>query len=211
MRTRSKAIQNATGKYNKAARELNPPRPPLDWTTVCKYNFVEEFQLLRYARHNVRHDRWSDGEVREAMKMNQRIKRAQEEIDRVHVEMRRLFTWISDEHDLFAQTRQALAEKGDVHLLQATVEFCTKRERVNRQILVSLEAITDLEGYTGVEFSKLRGVAIGASKVSDVDYNMRMDPGKSEGDDSDDDSAVDEEEDVQLGGVVDFLSAISLS
>ena len=46
LQTRCKAIRSATDTYNKAARLLDPPRPPLDWAQVSRYSFLEEFNLL---------------------------------------------------------------------------------------------------------------------------------------------------------------------
>lgn len=47
LQTRCKAIQNAVKKYNEAASEIDPPRPPLEWSRVSHYNFLDEFNLLR--------------------------------------------------------------------------------------------------------------------------------------------------------------------
>ncbi|KAG5223218.1 hypothetical protein IMY05_C1152000900 [Salix suchowensis] len=48
-----KAIQTALSKYNKAASELNSPRPELDWSEVLHYGSLEEFTLLCETRQDV--------------------------------------------------------------------------------------------------------------------------------------------------------------
>lgn len=209
MRTRSRAIQTAISRYNIAAGQLVPPRPSLDWARIAKYNFVEEFNLLRSARRDISEDRWSNPEVREAMKMHQRIKRAKEEVERVHIEMRRLHTSILDEHDHFARTLQQLDTAEGHQLYAATVSFCQKRRRMNRVVLSHLDDITRMKGYTGE--IELRGVRLGASVknsgrevVSDALYD-HLEP------DSDTDSDQEDEEEVKVGGVVDFLTNLSVS
>ncbi|TEB39060.1 hypothetical protein FA13DRAFT_1619949 [Coprinellus micaceus] len=149
LRTRSKAIQNAANRYNEATRQLDPPGPHLDWTQIAKYNFVEEFSLLRSARRDIRPERWSDGEVREAMKLHQRIERAREEIVRLNVEVRQLYTAIHDEHILFAKVRLELERAGQYELLGALTDLVTERKGVNMSILRYLEDIKGLHGYSG--------------------------------------------------------------
>ncbi|KAJ3514979.1 hypothetical protein NMY22_g14574 [Coprinellus aureogranulatus] len=211
LRTRSKAIQNAVTRYNSAARELDPPGPELDWTKIAKYNFVEEFTVLRNTRRDIQTERWSDGEVREAMKLHQRIKRAQEEIGRLNIEMKRLFTSIHDEHLLFARVQRELEDSKQHQLLGALKDFATHRRRVNRVILRYLREIQGFEGYTGDKnlLGVRRGTACEAEGMQPVEED---DVGTVYVDASDSDSEGEgDEEVVQRGGVIDFISEVAIS
>ncbi|KAF6756492.1 hypothetical protein DFP72DRAFT_1066840 [Ephemerocybe angulata] len=211
LRTRSKAIQNAVARYNAAAVELIPPRPTIDWTKIAKYNFVEEFSLLRDARSDIRGDRWSDGEVREAMKLHQKIQRAKEELERLNIEVKRLFTSIFDEHALFQKVQAELQDAKEYHLLGALIDFATPRKRTNRLILRYLDEITELDGYSGCR--DLLGVRVGsAPRNRQAELNDTVTHEVTtlhdlmyETDDED------EEEDVQIGGVLDFIGEIAVS
>ena len=85
MRTRSRAIQNAIGRYNRAVVALGRS-DTLDFARAAQYNFVEEFELLKHSHADLTGVRWKEPRIREAMKRHQRIKRAHEEIERLHVE-----------------------------------------------------------------------------------------------------------------------------
>ncbi|KAF6741184.1 hypothetical protein DFP72DRAFT_995472 [Ephemerocybe angulata] len=203
LRTRSKAIKNAVARYNAAAGELEPPAPALDWSKIAKYNFVEEFSLLKKARHDVRPEPWSDGEVREAMKLHQRIKRAAEEIHRVNIEMRRLFTSIYDEHALFDKVRQKLVESNDHALLGALDDFVLQRTRVNRTILHYLEEIQAFDGYTGEKkLLGVRQVAMG-DEGKPVEHLDEAYDTESEG--------GDDEDVAQKGGMLDWIGDIAVT
>ncbi|KAF6754506.1 hypothetical protein DFP72DRAFT_1068533 [Ephemerocybe angulata] len=211
LQTRSKAIKNAVIRYNNAAAELDPPAQTLDWTKIAKYNFVEEFNLLRQARKDVQPGPWSDGEVREAMKLHQKIKRAGEEIVRLNVEMRRLFTSIHDEHALFAKVQQNLSDLGQYQLLGALNDFVIERRRVNRSLVSYLDEIKTFDGYTGSQ--DLLGLRRGTVRQSSDAVSGDLD--KVEEGTADeyisDSEGEDEEEAAQRGGVIDFVAEQSLS
>ncbi|KAI9069496.1 hypothetical protein FKP32DRAFT_1608414 [Trametes sanguinea] len=148
LQRRSKAIRTAVQKYNTAAQALTPPRPPLDWTKVTHYTFLDEFELLRDTRNDIRAKPWAQPLVRETMKKARRVIRAQEEIVRCNVEIRRLHTSILDENrtlDLAVSDARTRADPvfGPLEL------FATRRKRVNARLLAVIAQIHDLEGYTG--------------------------------------------------------------
>lgn len=210
LRTRSKAIQNVVTRYNDAARHLEPPAPELDWTQIAKYNFVEEFTLLRSARRGVQPGRWSDGEVREAMKLHQRIKRAQEEIERLNIEMKRLYTAIHDEHLLFARVQRELELSNQHHLLGALKDFALQRRRINQTIVRYLREVRDLDGYTGAK--NLLGLRRGTTRESGEPASGEGEVGADVDDVAESDSECEEEEEiVQRGGVLDFISEVAVT
>jgi hypothetical protein len=205
MKSRSKAIQNAIIKYNEAASRMNPPRRPLDWQRIADYNLVEEFELLRDAREDIRSARWSSEEVRETMKLHQKVKRAEEEIQRLNIEIRRLYTSIIDEHNLFSRVEAELESEHSLGVLGALREFSGRRHRINWVLLAQLQAIARLEGYSGEK--RLRGVKKGSKgKRSEdgADIISHEDP-------LEDDESDDEEEVAQVGGVIDFIADLATS
>ncbi|KAI0075583.1 hypothetical protein K474DRAFT_1761098, partial [Panus rudis PR-1116 ss-1] len=157
LQTRCKAIRRAVAEYNAAAAKLPEPRPPLNWSQVSHYGFLEEFLLLQDTRNDIRDRPWGNVHAREAMKLRRRIKRAEEEIQRCNVEVRRLHTAIIDEAVLFHAVRAELKEAGNP-LLIPVQEFTTRRERINEELLARIHQIHALPGFTGV---KTPGVRIG--------------------------------------------------
>ncbi|KAI0682972.1 hypothetical protein BC835DRAFT_1409499 [Cytidiella melzeri] len=87
LQTRCKAIQQAITAYNAAAATLDPPRPPLNWSEIDNYHFLEQFALLQDTRQNVRGKQWTEPAVCTCLKMHLRIRRAREEIDWLNIEV----------------------------------------------------------------------------------------------------------------------------
>ncbi|EIW73883.1 hypothetical protein CONPUDRAFT_68205 [Coniophora puteana RWD-64-598 SS2] len=146
--TRSQAIRNAITRYNAAAAAMNPPRPPLEWSKVSHYGFLDEFTLLRNTRQDITSRPWSKPVQREAMRSAFRVQRAQEEIERCNVEVRRLHTAIIDEETHFASVVARLRVEGSV-LLTVTEDFCLRRSRVNRRLMDRITQIHELRGFSG--------------------------------------------------------------
>ncbi|KIY47445.1 hypothetical protein FISHEDRAFT_74649 [Fistulina hepatica ATCC 64428] len=68
LQSRSKAIRRAVTALNTAAKNLTPPRKPLDWKEVAKYSFIEEFTMLRNTRQDISHNPWAEPAIRMLMK-----------------------------------------------------------------------------------------------------------------------------------------------
>ena len=81
LQTWCKTIRSTTEVYNHAVRTLDPLRPPLDWSQVSHYSFLDEFNLLRNTRHDISKAPWADPVVREAIKRYLCVCRTREEID----------------------------------------------------------------------------------------------------------------------------------
>ncbi|KAG6882948.1 hypothetical protein C0992_010209 [Termitomyces sp. T32_za158] len=86
LQTRCQAIRNAVTAYNKAALELNPPKPTLDWSHVSHYTFLKDFVILRNMDRDICEKPWAKAVIREMIKQDQKVKRAQEEIIHCNVE-----------------------------------------------------------------------------------------------------------------------------
>ncbi|KAI0343135.1 hypothetical protein BDW22DRAFT_1329220 [Trametopsis cervina] len=206
LQTRSKAIQQAIASYNTAAAALDPPHPPLNWSEIGGYQFLEQFALLQNTRNDVCDLQWTKSAVRAVMKMRHRIRHTREEIDRLNVEVRRLHTAIRDERVLFNQTCARLQAANDP-LLGPVKEFAERRGRMNDHLLGRVYEVYRLQGFTGIKGTDVRVGLIpvvldeAAGPVPDLDEANR--------DDDVDVLEGDEEQDT-LGHLVDFISALDV-
>jgi hypothetical protein len=164
LQKRCKAIQNAVREYNAAALSLDPPRPTVDWSAVSHYHFIEEFSLLRDTHQDIRSKPWAQPVIREMMKRAQRIARAHEEVIRCNVELQRLQTWIRDEDTVFTTVLEQL-KSGGQPIYYPVMDFCTRRRRVNMEILLRIMQTQALEGFTG---STTLGTKKGLAAVTTV-------------------------------------------
>ncbi|EMD32312.1 hypothetical protein CERSUDRAFT_25135, partial [Gelatoporia subvermispora B] len=148
LQTRCKAIRNTVRVYNDAARTLQPPKPTLNWSKVSHYMFLDEFNLLKDTRNDIRDKPWARPAVRETMKRAWRVARTKEEILRCTVEVRRLHTAIIDKSQLFEGVLSRLRELHDplYHIVQ---DYCTRRTCVNQVLLAKIQEIYDLDEFTG--------------------------------------------------------------
>jgi len=205
LQKRCKAIQNAVKAYNAAAVALDPPRPTLDWTRVSHYGFLDEFNLLRDTRQDIRDKPWTDLAVRETMKQDVRIKRAHEEIDRCNIELRRLHTSIVNEHHSFDLVLPQLKESGNP-LYGAVEDYVTRRHRVNNLILSRIFQTYSLKNFTGDPLPGVRkGSVPMASVISQSSLMADMHELERDDDESDDESDVARD----IGGLVDYVSEMS--
>ncbi|RPD78575.1 hypothetical protein L226DRAFT_457563 [Lentinus tigrinus ALCF2SS1-7] len=149
LQKRCKAIRTAVNQYNAAAAALTPTRPPLDWEKVSHFSFLEEFTLLQDTRNDIRTKKWAMPLVRETMRTFRRVTRAEEELENVNREARRLHTSIRDEDGLFTEVLQELERRRDP-LHGAVADYCRRRRAVNAHVLAHLLRLYALDGFTGV-------------------------------------------------------------
>jgi len=216
LQTRCKAIRSATEAYNRVARCLDPPRPPLDWSQVSHYSFLDEFNLLRNTRHDISNAPWANPVVRETIKKFLRVRRAHEEIDRCNIEVRRLFTSIRDEDHKLDIILKCLTGQNDI-ILGAVGEYWTRRRRVNALLLERIRCTFALDGFTG---SKMVGSRKGDHSLctggprtlpgcdytigSDDDDDLRDDEGLKEGNGED----IDDIDTDQIDGLITFVTSL---
>ena len=149
LQKRCKAIRTAVRQYNTAAAALNPPRPALDWSKVSHFSFVEEFTLLQDTRNDIRAHKWAQPLVRETMRTARRIKRAEEELEHVHREARRVHTSICDEDALFTKVLQDLSQQNAL-ITPCVVDYVRRRRAINAHILAYLRRLYSLDDYKGL-------------------------------------------------------------
>lgn len=210
LQTRCKAIKNAVEAYNKAAASLVPPRPPVDWSAVSHYGFLEQFHLLQDTRNDIRGKRWVEPVVRNLMKTRHRIDRAKEEIERCHVEIRRLHTSIRDEQLHFQATLSRLA---GTRIHGAVKEYTIYRGNVNQMLLQRIYQIYDLPGYSGPKTCGVRAGRGGDAVIADPERATPRPappahPTENDSDDDSDDDDITEDEQLlgDISGMVQFVT-----
>ncbi|KAI5982014.1 hypothetical protein EDD15DRAFT_2378548 [Pisolithus albus] len=98
LKARSAAIRTALDRFNMAARACSPPRRQLTFEEVVEYTFLADFDLLRNTtREDISQRPWASPAARAAMDQYFKVCRAEEEIERLNVEVRRILTYLHDE------------------------------------------------------------------------------------------------------------------
>ena len=151
LKARVGAIQSALKRYNEAAGQLNPPRPPLTWETVVNAVNVADFDLLRDTRQDIRSLDWAQVANREGMVMYFGIKRAKEEICRLNVEIRRLLTFLYDDYvdHYWAVSRHININTPLACEISARWSY---RQRLHEVIVKRLIQTSQLPGFSGSLF-----------------------------------------------------------
>lgn len=147
MKKRSKTILSALEDYNEAAAALNPPRKLLNWDDVLNYTYLSEFDFLRDSQADVLEKPWAKPAVREAMSELFKLMRAGDELDCLHVEIKRLITNMKEEEVYFATV------VGKVHLTNEPLSYQiwlhgNERRRFNGVHRMRLNAIRKLKGFS---------------------------------------------------------------
>lgn len=173
LKKRCKAIRNAVNAYNKAADAFDPPRPHANWQKVAKYEFIEEFELLKQTGTNIAEKEFVEPAAREMIKIWRRVARAREEVGRCQVETRRLHTSIRDEEIHFNSVLSTM-DRGDP-LYQAVEDFCTRRLRINMRLLMRIQQIYAVPIYTGTKGPGTR--LSGSPSVTNHPDRRSADPG----------------------------------
>ena len=156
LQTRSKTIRRAIAVYNKAAANLVPPRPPLNWSDVSHYGLIEQYAMLRASNTDLSSKHWSQPVYREILKCRRRIARAQEEIVRCNVETRRLHTSIYDYTSHFKKTARKLKDENSP-MYAAVSALILRQNRMHKALLKRVHQIYGLVGFTGIPY---RGVSV---------------------------------------------------
>ncbi|KAJ3836308.1 hypothetical protein F5878DRAFT_541594, partial [Lentinula raphanica] len=100
-------ILGALKSYNDAAAALSPPR----WEEILELTFLSEFDLLCESREDVREKHWATPKNRQIMLEFFKLIRAEEELERLHVEIRCLLTFMHDEERELTKQAAALNAK----------------------------------------------------------------------------------------------------
>ncbi|KAJ7243703.1 hypothetical protein C8J57DRAFT_1438524 [Mycena rebaudengoi] len=129
LQVRSKAVKAALIRYNTAAGALEEPREALRWEQVVEYAFLADFDLLREGRSDIRKEPWALPSGRVAMDKHFDLLRADEELVRLDIEIKRLITHMRDE-DLFLHWKEdIIREGGDEALAFQVAQYRMERGR----------------------------------------------------------------------------------
>jgi len=148
LQSRSQAIRSALDSYNTAARALTPPRQQLEWKEVVEYAFLADFDLLRDARQDISHRPWATSAGCLAMDLYYKISRAQEEIDQLDVEVRRVATYIHDE-DCYLDYMENKVHVSDPHIAHQIRLHWLIQGRFHSYHHRRLSDIARLPGFSG--------------------------------------------------------------
>ena len=107
---RSAAIRTALDKYNELAPQQNPSRPILQYSDVASYSWLGDFDLLKYSHSNITRKPWTVPANREVANKYFKVQRAQEEIERLNIEVHRLDAWVYHENQAFMAAVQAATD-----------------------------------------------------------------------------------------------------
>ncbi|KAJ7602643.1 hypothetical protein DFH06DRAFT_1276325 [Mycena polygramma] len=155
LRTRAEAIRTALEQYNHAAAQLNPPRPRLAWSEVVNTVALADFDLLRDTTTDIRNLPWAKPANREAMMLYFGIKRAKKEIHRLNVEIRRVITFMVDDHADYSRAIRAQQETAP-DLAHELREQLHHRTAINTGIARQLRKTSRLPGFSGTLFPGTR-------------------------------------------------------
>ncbi|EIW62713.1 uncharacterized protein TRAVEDRAFT_112714, partial [Trametes versicolor FP-101664 SS1] len=162
LKARGKAIRSALNKYNRLALQMKPPAPQLLWKDVVTYTFISEFELLRhsYTDRDITSAPWTKQRNREVTSMYFKVLGARKEMQRIHVEARRLHTSIVVERlEYEAAIRTTMPT--DPCLAGELTATYRSRSRIHDTLLARLRALYDLPGYTG---TRTPGVPVGRGR-----------------------------------------------
>ncbi|KAJ6593718.1 hypothetical protein B0H19DRAFT_916404 [Mycena capillaripes] len=218
LQARSKAVKNAITSYNAAAEAMTPQMPTLNWEQVVEYAFLSDFDLLREGREDIRQEPWALPAGRTAMNQHFKLLRADEEIQRLNVEIRRFVTYIHDEDRFLSREAQRLQDEGEMGLAHQVTLLRTERSRFTPIHMSRLSKLNKLPGFTG---SISPGVSVSRERHVPVVRDVVMRAVSPEagalppaGDDGEGDSEGDEEgeeddEDGSLAVAFDNIVRIS--
>ncbi|KAJ7041288.1 hypothetical protein C8F04DRAFT_1208483 [Mycena alexandri] len=148
LKTRSEAIHRAVNTYNTAAAALDPPREQLSYLAVIKTVSLAEFDILRDTRTDICLLPWTFPARCEAATLYFGIKRAKEEIRRLNVEIKRLITFMIDDHvDHYRAIQRVYLQDPD--LARELSDRWVHQTRINDSVVERLVKASRLPGFSG--------------------------------------------------------------
>ncbi|KAK7435868.1 hypothetical protein VKT23_019399 [Stygiomarasmius scandens] len=146
LKTRSQAIKEALKKYNEAAARLSPPRNPIEWEDIVEQTYLSELDFLRETREDVRDKAWAKPANRVLMTQFFKLFRADEELARLHIEIKRLVTYMKEERD-YLTSMEVIVSETDPALAYQIFQYRWERERFNGLHRMRLRQIYKLKGF----------------------------------------------------------------
>ncbi|EIM82093.1 uncharacterized protein STEHIDRAFT_85498, partial [Stereum hirsutum FP-91666 SS1] len=151
LNTRSQAIRTALNNYNALAVKMNPPAEILDIQKIMELTFVAEFDLLRqsYGDTEILQKPWMSPANRLVCNRLFKVVRAEEELDRLNLEMRRLRTWLLADAKAYEDAINGLSTRHETIFAAEVREQYNRRQAINNNHHSILNTIEGLTGFTG--------------------------------------------------------------
>ncbi|KAJ6522597.1 hypothetical protein B0H19DRAFT_1224037 [Mycena capillaripes] len=172
LQARSKAVKNGITRYNDVAQTMTPPKPTLNWEEVVEYAFLADFDLLHKGQEDIRGELWAQPAGRAAMDQHYKLLRADEEIQCLNVEIRRLVTYMVDEAAFLAAEEGRLRKEGEEALAVQVGLLRMERVRFTAIHMLRLTKLSKEPGFTGVSVSRERHTPV-VRHARDRDVEMR--------------------------------------
>ncbi|KAJ7094757.1 hypothetical protein B0H15DRAFT_921729 [Mycena belliarum] len=144
-----KAVKAAIERYNAAADAMTPPKDHLSWEQVVEYTFLADFDLLCEGREDIRGEPWALPSGRAAMDQHYKLLRADEEIKRLNIEIRRFVTYMVDEEAFLLHHEERLVAESKPGLAHQVGRHRMECARFNVLHMVSLGKLSTEKGFTG--------------------------------------------------------------
>ncbi|KAJ7664832.1 hypothetical protein B0H14DRAFT_3696647 [Mycena olivaceomarginata] len=213
LQVRSKAVKTALQKYNDAAAAMDPPKPELTWEKVVEYALAE-FDLLREGREDIRNEPWALPAGQVAMDRHFKMLRANEEIERLNLEIPRLLTYMADEREFLIHHEECLRKEGNTALAH---QVRTHRLEYGRFDDLHRQRLIKLAKEPGFTASLSRGVSVSTERRVPVDASEQCPGGDVEMPDALDvrtrrpqnaDEGEDEEEEDDMDAIAEAFENI---
>jgi len=148
LQSRSKTIKTALSAYNRAVVALKRPQDKLDFNKVIAHDFLSQFDLLRSGRQDIRDKPWAKVENRLLRDTSHKVARAQEEIQRLNVEISRVLNWMQNERKHY---HDAIVNAASISPYLAKELHYRLRDMIcgHKKIHSSILKCAGLDGYDG--------------------------------------------------------------
>jgi hypothetical protein len=177
---------------------------------VIETTSLAEFDLLRDTRQDIRKLPWAQPARREAMNLHFRIKGARAEIQRLNIEIRRLLSFMLDDHTdhYLAIASQLITNPPLARELQVQWEY---QQKINLEVVRWLVDTSCLKGFSGELLPGLR-VGRDASLSAGVPFPWWVNELLVlTGTRNVEECEVDEDEiNADVGGLTDFVAGLSI-
>ncbi|KAJ7021959.1 hypothetical protein C8F04DRAFT_1312196 [Mycena alexandri] len=180
IQARSKSLKTALTLYNAAAENLGD-RPALTWEEILEMGRLEDFDLLRLAREDIRDVPWAQPGARSTLDLYFQLLRAEEERERLNIEIKRWVAWMKEEQDFLQHHEHRLKEEGQAARALQVHKYRMQQGRFYGLHQDRLLKLSRLPGFTG---SIEPGVGLSAENQTGGD-----DGGAQDVDDPSDDEA----------------------
>lgn len=174
------------------------------------YSFLAEFDLLRLSRTDIRQVDWTAPARRDGTIKYFKLCRTREEIIRLNVEMCRLRTAIHDEQVNMNRVIGKLKEE-DVALCGEIERRWGLRRQVNQQLILRLNQIETLPGFSGQQQATGIRLGVNASAVhaSDKLAADLLPATDNEGFEVEEEARQCEEESADIEKLTEYLETIN--